>query len=133
MKLEKKQCKACQDQSNSLLSLRFNEKMKNGEKKILLFFIHFVKSLLSYLIFPYTLYLSFPTLHVFVSLGRKKTLVVSVLLMFSSGMSLAWSVNYLMFVILRFCNGMSTVGVFITVYVLGKSIKNREKKGVSEF
>ncbi|XP_076081369.1 organic cation transporter protein-like [Mytilus galloprovincialis] len=52
------------------------------------------------------------------ALGRKKTVLVSVLLMFSSGMSLAWSINYLMFVILRFCNGMSTVGVFITVYVL---------------
>ncbi|XP_076081367.1 organic cation transporter protein-like [Mytilus galloprovincialis] len=53
------------------------------------------------------------------TIGRKKTLLMASILMLASGISLSFSVNYTMFVILRFCTGFCAVGMFMTVYVIG--------------
>ncbi|XP_078339711.1 organic cation transporter protein-like isoform X3 [Crassostrea virginica] len=51
-------------------------------------------------------------------IGRKKTLLIGVLFQLASTLALAWSQNYLMYVLLRFCTGAAVAGVFMTTYVL---------------
>ncbi|XP_076081366.1 organic cation transporter protein-like [Mytilus galloprovincialis] len=52
------------------------------------------------------------------TIGRRKTLLIATLFLFASGLTLAWSQSYTMFVILRFCTGFCNVGMFITIYVI---------------
>ena len=73
---------------------------------------------ISYLLlqyFPLTVTV-FPTYRI----GRKKTLLIGILFQLASILALAWSQNYLMYVLLRFCTGAAVVGVFMTTYVLGR-------------
>lgn len=51
-------------------------------------------------------------------IGRKKTLFIGIVFELASTLALAWSYNYLTYVILRFCTGAACVGVFMTTYVL---------------
>lgn len=55
----------------------------------------------------------------FSRIGRKKTLFIGIVFELASTLALAWSYNYLTYVILRFCTGAACVGVFMTTYVLG--------------
>ncbi|XP_061177531.1 organic cation transporter protein-like [Saccostrea echinata] len=52
-------------------------------------------------------------------IGRRKTLLISILFELSSTLALAWSYNYVMYVILCFCSGAACVGLFMTSYVIG--------------
>ncbi|XP_061177443.1 organic cation transporter protein-like [Saccostrea echinata] len=52
-------------------------------------------------------------------LGRRKTLLIAILLELSSTLALAWSYNYVTYAILRFCTGAACVGMFMTSYVIG--------------
>ncbi|CAG2257564.1 OCTN [Mytilus edulis] len=52
-------------------------------------------------------------------IGRRKTLLLAVLTLFGSCMTLAWSVNYTMFIIVRFFTGVGVVGMYITTFVIG--------------
>ncbi|XP_021380087.1 organic cation transporter protein-like isoform X3 [Mizuhopecten yessoensis] len=61
-------------------------------------------------------------------IGRKKTIMVSMALLFASSLGLAWAPNYIAYVILRFLAGMAFSGTFITAYVIGVEIVGPTKR-----
>ncbi|XP_033741750.1 uncharacterized protein LOC117328333 [Pecten maximus] len=61
-------------------------------------------------------------------LGRKKTINISMALLFASSIGLAWAPNYIAYVILRFLAGMAFSGTFITAYVIGVEIVGPSKR-----
>lgn len=54
-------------------------------------------------------------------IGRRKGFLISSLLLSIGGILSSFSVNYYMFLIMRFITGMGGVSVFAITYVLGKS------------
>ncbi|KAJ8315875.1 LOW QUALITY PROTEIN: hypothetical protein KUTeg_008025 [Tegillarca granosa] len=52
------------------------------------------------------------------TIGRKKTLLLSILLMLVSSMALPWSPDFATFAVLRFFIGMSNIGIFMTGFVI---------------
>ncbi|KAK3097593.1 hypothetical protein FSP39_011253, partial [Pinctada imbricata] len=52
-------------------------------------------------------------------IGRRKTLIIAVLMQFACSLSLAWADSYVTYVILRFGIGLCNVGMFMTSYVIG--------------
>lgn len=61
-------------------------------------------------------------------IGRKKTINVSIALLFASSIGLAWAPNYIAYVVLRFLAGMAFSGTFITAYVIGVEIVGPSKR-----
>ncbi|XP_056017071.1 organic cation transporter protein-like [Ostrea edulis] len=51
--------------------------------------------------------------------GRKKTLLIGILAELVTNLALAFSYNFVTYVIIRFCTGAACVGLFMTSYVLG--------------
>lgn len=54
-------------------------------------------------------------------IGRKKAIQLSFILVTATAISLAFSPNYIVFVILYFLLGAANAGVFTTRFVIGKS------------
>ncbi|XP_071114672.1 organic cation transporter protein-like [Haliotis cracherodii] len=61
-------------------------------------------------------------------IGRKKALYLCLLLLITGGIILNWSSNFVMFVILRFINGASAVGVFVSCFVIGIEMVGSSKR-----
>ncbi|XP_067676242.1 organic cation transporter protein-like [Haliotis asinina] len=61
-------------------------------------------------------------------IGRKKALYLCILFLITGGITLNWSNNFVMFVILRFINGAATAGVFTTCFVIGMEIVGPSKR-----
>ena len=53
------------------------------------------------------------------SIGRKKTLYVSFIIVLASSVALSWAQNFVMYVILRFIIGAANAGIFMTGFVIG--------------
>ncbi|XP_069100963.1 organic cation transporter protein-like isoform X3 [Argopecten irradians] len=67
------------------------------------------------------------------SIGRKKTICMSLIFLLGSGLSTAWSVNYYMFTVLRFLQGMFSRGVYIPAFVLGIELVGPTKRQYAGF
>ncbi|XP_066300940.1 organic cation transporter protein-like isoform X2 [Branchiostoma lanceolatum] len=61
-------------------------------------------------------------------IGRKKTLFISLLLMLVFGVVVAFSPEYITFVIMRFIVGASVSGVFLSAFVIGTELTGREDR-----
>ncbi|OWF44985.1 organic cation transporter protein-like [Mizuhopecten yessoensis] len=66
-------------------------------------------------------------------IGRKKTICVSLVFLFGSGLASAWSPNYYVFTALRFIQGMSSRGVYIPSFVLGVEMVGPSKRQYAGF
>ncbi|KAK3098565.1 hypothetical protein FSP39_020715 [Pinctada imbricata] len=60
--------------------------------------------------------------------GRKKTLMLSILLLLCSSMGVAWAPDYATFCVLRFFVGFSCAGLFMTGFVLGMELTGPSKR-----
>ncbi|XP_067676240.1 organic cation transporter protein-like [Haliotis asinina] len=61
-------------------------------------------------------------------IGRKKALYLCLLVLITGGILLNWSSNFVMFAILRFINGASATGVFVSCFVIGIEITGPTKR-----
>ncbi|ESO91028.1 hypothetical protein LOTGIDRAFT_122416 [Lottia gigantea] len=61
-------------------------------------------------------------------IGRKKTLMLSIILLILSGIGTALAESYILFLIMRLISGVSGTGVFITAFVLGMEFVGPSKR-----
>lgn len=61
-------------------------------------------------------------------IGRKKTLILSVLALLASSLAVAWAANFYLFCVLRFIVGFSCAGTFMSAFVLGMEIVGPSKR-----
>ncbi|WAR09240.1 LOW QUALITY PROTEIN: ORCT-like protein, partial [Mya arenaria] len=61
-------------------------------------------------------------------IGRKKTLMVSFLLVIASSIALSWANSYAMFVAMRFLVGAGNSGIFMTGFVIGMEMVGPSKR-----
>ncbi|XP_060070290.1 organic cation transporter protein-like [Ylistrum balloti] len=66
-------------------------------------------------------------------IGRQKTICISLVMFFLSGMASAWSSNYYAFTAFRFLQGFSSRGVFIPTFVLGVEMVGPSKRQYAGF
>ena len=55
----------------------------------------------------------------FFRIGRKKTLILSVLCLLASSLAVSWAADFYLFCVLRFIVGFSCAGLFMSAFVLG--------------
>lgn len=55
-----------------------------------------------------------------IRIGRKKTLILSVLGLLASSLAVAWADNFYLFCVLRFIVGFCCAGTFMSAFVLGE-------------
>lgn len=55
-----------------------------------------------------------------IRIGRKKTLILSVLGLLASSLAVAWAENFYLFCVLRFIVGFCCAGTFMSAFVLGE-------------
>lgn len=61
-------------------------------------------------------------------IGRKKTLILSVLGLLASSLAVAWADNFYLFCVLRFIVGFCCAGTFMSAFVLGMEIVGPSKR-----
>ncbi|XP_052712009.1 organic cation transporter protein-like [Crassostrea angulata] len=61
-------------------------------------------------------------------IGRKKTLILSVLGLLASSLAVAWAENFYLFCVLRFIVGFCCAGTFMSAFVLGMEIVGPSKR-----
>ncbi|XP_061193498.1 organic cation transporter protein-like isoform X2 [Saccostrea echinata] len=61
-------------------------------------------------------------------IGRKKTLILSILVLLASSLAVSWAANFYLFCVLRFIVGFSCAGTFMSAYVLGVEIVGPSKR-----
>ncbi|XP_062581641.1 organic cation transporter protein-like [Saccostrea cucullata] len=61
-------------------------------------------------------------------IGRKKTLILSILVLLASSLAVSWVANYYLFCVLRFVVGFSCAGTFMSAFVLGVEIVGPSKR-----
>ncbi|XP_048767294.2 organic cation transporter protein-like isoform X2 [Ostrea edulis] len=61
-------------------------------------------------------------------IGRKKTLILSILSLLASSLAVSWAANFYVFCVLRFIVGFSCAGLFMSAFVLGMEIVGPSKR-----
>ncbi|XP_061193456.1 organic cation transporter protein-like [Saccostrea echinata] len=61
-------------------------------------------------------------------IGRKKTLILSILVLLASSLAVSWAANFYLFCVLRFIVGFSCAGTFMSAFVLGVEIVGPSKR-----